>query len=359
MQRGDGRIFKQKRSPFLSISYYHGSTEQREVALHVRTGKKLLAAVDAEGKLINDANYHEAERYLKHRVGEVTTEHHGGPAFISPAKQRVTVDAILDALIAEFKAREILTSATISHLKPIRAEFGLWRAVDLAARPEVIDQYISRRRKLGKAKATVNRGTQLLGQAYQLAVESKTLTTVPRITRLSEADNVRQGFITEADFRRIYVRLPEYLQDYALFAYRVGWRKSAVASLRWVDVHGGRVWLRAEKSKNREPQDVPIEGELAEIITRRQVARKVVNTGRHHGAVRPRFPSRRPHHCRLSQGVENGLQAGGRVCIVPRPVPLRREEHGRRRRSARGWEKDHGPEDRRHVQPLPHRERSG
>jgi integrase len=276
--RGDGRVFKQKRSPFLSISYYHGTDEQREVALHVRTGKKLLAAVDENGKLIHDDNYKEAQRFLKHRVGQVTTERHNGPAFITPAKQRVTVSEILDALVAEFEAREKLTPQIVSHLKPIRAAFGEWRAVDLTAHPEAIDQYIKARRKLGKRKPTVNRGTQLLGQAYQLAVKSKTLTAVPRITRLWEGDNVRQGYLEESEFRRIYAHLPQYLADYAFFAYKTGWRKSAVASLRWADVHDGRVWLLAQESKNREGADVPVEeGEFAEIIARRQAARKVVN----------------------------------------------------------------------------------
>jgi hypothetical protein len=49
------------------------------------------------------------------------------------------------------------------------------------------------RRAYGKSPATVNRETQLLGQAFRLAVKRRLLQRVPYIRRLPER-NVRQGF---------------------------------------------------------------------------------------------------------------------------------------------------------------------
>ena len=57
------------------------------MATHIRTGAKLDATED---------NRHEAERFLKRRLGEVIAENHGGPSFVGPAQQRITVNEAKD-----------------------------------------------------------------------------------------------------------------------------------------------------------------------------------------------------------------------------------------------------------------------
>ena len=90
--------------------------------------------------------------------------------------------------------------------------------------------------------------------------------------------------------------LPEYLQDFTLYAFRTGWRKGGIKNLRWPDVAkqvvedketGERmevevVFLPAKYWKNREPQTMPLVGELAEIVA---------------PAVPPAPSPRRPESC--------------------------------------------------------------
>jgi integrase len=52
-------------------------------------------------------------------------------------------------------------------------------------------------------------------------------------------------------------------------------RRGEVASLAWRDVEGDTLTLRGEHGKNGEARIVPLVGELAEIIERRQAARRV------------------------------------------------------------------------------------
>jgi integrase len=52
-------------------------------------------------------------------------------------------------------------------------------------------------------------------------------------------------------------------------------RKGELASLRWEDVDGGCIRLRAENAKNGTARLIPLEGELAELIARRRAARQV------------------------------------------------------------------------------------
>ncbi|HET9406400.1 MAG TPA: site-specific integrase [Candidatus Sulfotelmatobacter sp.] len=73
--------------------------------------------------------------------------------------------------------------------------------------------------------------------------------------------------------------LPEYLKDFAGFAYYTGMHKGEIASLRWEDLDGDVIRLRAENAKNGKARSVPIDGELEKLIERRRAARKVKTSG--------------------------------------------------------------------------------
>src|SRR6266581_5016385 len=181
-----------------------------------------------------------------------------------------------------------LTLQFVSHLARIRDYFGAVRATVLSS--ETVDKYISEQLETGFKPATVNRGTQLLRQGYALAMERKHLHSMPSIRRLDESDNVRRGFFEEPELRRVVSYLPEYLQDFTLYGFLTGWRKSGIKNLRWPDVtkqiiedketqermEVEMVFLPTKYWKNREPQTMPLVGELAEIIARRRATRAVI-----------------------------------------------------------------------------------
>ena len=121
----------------------------------------------------------------------------------------------------------------------------------------------------------VNRSTQLLAQAYKLAIQRRRLSNAPVIRHLSEGSNARQGFFSGPEFRAVLSHLPDYLHDFTRFGYLTGWRRGEIGSLRWEDVEGDLVRLRGENSKNGEARTVTLDGELAEVIERRKAARQV------------------------------------------------------------------------------------
>jgi integrase len=259
--RGQGRVFTRKGSSYWWVSYYAHGKEEREAARHVRTGAKLEAT---------EPNHREAERFLKRRLGEIAAEQHGGRAFVGPQQERVTINELLDGLERDYKLRDKWDSKAASHLKPLRSYFGTWRAVELTS--DAIGKYVEELRADGYSNASVNRRTQLLGQAFKLAIRSKQFSVAPFIPRLSEIGNERQGFFETADFEAVMAHLPEYLRDFARFGFHTGWRKGSIASLRWADVGEDVIYLRAENSKTRKPETMPLEGELLDIIKRRRTA---------------------------------------------------------------------------------------
>jgi integrase len=81
-------------------------------------------------------------------------------------------------------------------------------------------------------------------------------------------------FFEREEFERVVVLLPQYLKDFARFAYCSAWRKNEIASLEWRDIEGETLRLRPEISKNTEGRLLIITGEIAEIIERRRTERK-------------------------------------------------------------------------------------
>lgn len=268
--RGNGRVFK--RGSMWWIAYSHRGKELRESAAEViqRATRKGGAVAEEEAHKI-------AEKFLKRRLQEVGADALGARTFVGPAQQRITVGDLLDAVGADFRLRGVKSLPQIlSHVKPIREAFGDWRAVDVST--EAVDRFVQAGIEQGKAPASINRGTQLLAQAFRLAVERGRLSTAPRIRRLTER-NARQGFFEQSDFDAVVSLLPDYLQDFARFGYFSGWRKGEIASLLWSDVDmGGRVIrLRPDVAKNGQGRSLGLEEELLQIMARRtaqQIYRK-------------------------------------------------------------------------------------
>ena len=259
--RGQGRLFQRERSSYWWISYYAHGKEEREVARHVRTGEKIEAT---------EKNRHEAERWLKRRLGEIAAEQHGGRAFVGPQQERVTINELLDGLERDYKLRDKWSGKVFSVVKPLRERFGTWRAVEVTS--DAVGKYIENLREDGYSNSTVNHRTQLLRQAFKVAIRNKAVSAAPFIPRLSEIGNERQGFFETADFEAVVAHLPEYLQDFARFGFLTGWRKGSITSLRWADVGDGVIYLQAKNSKGRKAETMPLEGELGAIIERRRSA---------------------------------------------------------------------------------------
>lgn len=210
------------------------------------------------GIAATDENRKAAEAFLAYKVDRVKEEKNSDRPFIGPQQQRITVSKLLDALEADYKLRGKDSPQFKAHLKPVREHFGDWRALDVPA--ESVDKFIAKRLEgdgegQGKAPATVNRSTQLLGQAFALAVERRHLSSAPQIRHLSERGNARQGFFGDWEFRAVVdnrITCLTNLKDFARFGYLTGRRRRETASLRWEDVDCDLIRLRGENAKNGE-----------------------------------------------------------------------------------------------------------
>jgi integrase len=209
----------------------------------------------------------EAGRKLKGRLKEIY-----GDRFVGPKQERVTVSDLLDDLLAEQernRAKDVRTSKV--RVKPLRAFFGLYRAVDVT--PTLVKRYVSERLADKKTRATVNREVSILRRAFNLAREEERLNRVPYFPMMKE-ENARQGFFEKAEFETVAAGLPEPVADAARFAYLSGWRRGEVLPLRWDAVDRAAKEVRLGTSKNGRPRSLPLDGALWELIERRWKARE-------------------------------------------------------------------------------------
>lgn len=254
--------------------------DKRDRGLYKPPGSRFWwYAVGRHGEMIREStkteSKDEARRIRKAKLDEIAADRAGIKKFIPPVAQRVTVGELLDALEADYRLRNLRSLRNLlSHIKPVRAHFGDWRAV--AVTPEAIDAYIETRRAKGRKNATINREVFQLHHALRLAQKRHHIPTVPDVRYLKE-DNARKGFFEKDEFEAVVAKVPDYLVNVARFGYCTGWRLNEILSLEWSDVdrEHGEIRLRPERSKNGHGRIVPLVDDLADLIERQYESRRV------------------------------------------------------------------------------------
>jgi integrase len=260
---------------------------RREKGLYRQADSKYWwYAISHRGRLIRqstrETDLKKAREVLKAKRDELAAARGGFTTVSGPEVRRVPVADRLGALLRDYELRRVRSLPQVrAHLgfppKPdgtprtLLAALGRERVVDLTE--EIIDEYIRQRVGAGARPATINRETQLLGQAIRPFLQKHRL-PVPPIRRLPE-DNIREGFFSRAEIESVIKYLPADLMDFTRWAYLSAWRKGEIASLRWadVDVEGGTVRLSWRGSKNKRARTMAVTGELAGILERRSAAR--------------------------------------------------------------------------------------
>ena len=271
--RGKGSIYRRPGRTVWMLGYYVGPADARR-------------RVRESSKTTDEAI---AQRRLEKRLREAANAQDGISEFEEPVHRRVTLDTLFDELLADYVRREIKglrnVRLRLGPGKPLRTVFGHRRASAVTAAD--ITRYVNDRKTAqrpgreepGFANATINRETELLHRALRLGVDSKRIVRMPVFPAKLPERNARQGFFETGDFRKILPFLSNPLDDMARFAFETGWRRGMLIGMRWehVDPAGRSVTL--PDSKNDDPQTMPLDGELWEIIQRRWKAREYATIG--------------------------------------------------------------------------------
>jgi integrase len=133
-----------------------------------------------------------------------------------------------------------------------------------------VTRYIAERREEGAANATINRELSALRRMFNLGKRSTPpkLREVPYIPLLKE-NNVRKGFVEDADFSQLAAEAKElWLRTFLELAYTYGWRKGELLKLRvrQVDLRTGKIRLDPGTTKNGEGREVEMTTTLRSLL---------------------------------------------------------------------------------------------
>ena len=104
----------------------------------------------------------------------------------------MTFGDLLDAVKADWELREIKSlSQSLGRSERLRVTFGNRKAMTITT--DVVRKYIAQRKAEGLKPATINRFTEIIGRAFQLAIDDKTLVSGPKIPHLPEKDAGRDS----------------------------------------------------------------------------------------------------------------------------------------------------------------------
>lgn len=151
------------------------------------------------------------------------------------------------------------------HLKPA---FGNVLAANLTT--DAISAYIRQRQTEGAANATINRELATLRRAFNLGrrCTPPKVRVVPYFPMLKE-DNVRRGFVEDADFSKMTAEASElWLRTFLEMAYTYGWRRSELLGLRVRQVNLSHRTIRLDTgtTKNGEGREVRMTPKIADLL---------------------------------------------------------------------------------------------
>lgn len=133
-----------------------------------------------------------------------------------------------------------------------------------------IERYRATRVGAGVTHATANRELGYLKAALHREQEAGRVVKIPHVRRVSEKDNVREGFIGREEYERLLGELPASLKAIFVCAFHTGARLGELKQIRWQQVNWERnvIELRPKTTKNSEGRWIPIWGDMREYLQR-------------------------------------------------------------------------------------------
>jgi integrase len=200
----------------------------------------------------------DATALLKKRMGELAANHAVGSGRL------LTVPDLLARLQDNYVEQERRSIADLKgKISALKKTFKGVRASEFGT--DDIRRFVAAQKKAKKQNATINRYLAVLRRAFRLAGQHDPplVGRIPYFALLPE-NNVRTGFVTDAEYRLLRAELPEHLKGLLIFGYHLGARKSELLNLRrdQVDLPARIIRLERRQTKTNEGRVLPIYGDM-------------------------------------------------------------------------------------------------
>ena len=236
---------------------------------------------DGKRRLVREAagdTEEDGDRLLARRYTEVVNADAGVVAFQGPEQKRLTVGALLDAVEADWKVRNVRSIRSLtSHANTLRRHIGGTRAASVTG--TTVQRYVSSRRAEKVADSTIDRELEILRHAFLLAVDDRRFGWSIKVPKLvSFRANRRDVALSPEQIAAVVSRVESRgFADALEFFASTGWRPREIGTLTWEDYqrHRKLLRLRPENEKTGKGRPVPVAGPLVAILARRDAARRL------------------------------------------------------------------------------------
>ncbi len=172
-----------------------------------RRGKTWWVQYSFRGRLYRESSRSQvravAVRLLRMRQAEMARGR-----LAAPDAEKVTFDDLVELIRADYIQKQNRTWDRVEHaLKHLRPTFERMPAVAISYGD--VSRYISARLDAGAARGTVHHEVAALGRMLKLAVLAGLLHVRVPLPVL-KLDNVRKGFFTDDEARRVLKHLPDW-----------------------------------------------------------------------------------------------------------------------------------------------------
>lgn len=228
-----------------------------------QNGKRVREATGTENKT-------RAQQKLTERLDQVNKGE-----FTVRERRPATVEQLFLLVKADYLANQRPSAECLKRWAHLAPFFATTLAKNVTT--DSVIGYTVQRQEERAANATINRELAVLRRAFNLARRSTPpkVKSVPYIPMLKE-NNVRKGFVEDADFSRLAAEASEpWLRTFLELSYSYGWRKKELLGLRvrQVNLEQRTLRLDAGTTKNDEGREVGMTAKAAELL-RLAVARK-------------------------------------------------------------------------------------
>ena len=196
--------------------------------------------------------------------------------YVGPERERLTVDAVLDALLDSYVAKGRASADTApSQVKAWRAPLGTCRALDVTTGRVL--RLITTWQADGTTNATINRRLALLRRAYHLAKLRLDPARLDFSECMLDEASPRRRHLSPAIFAAIAAQLDVGRRQLFEFCYITGKRRGQMSRTTWAHYDATQeefAWTAAEvKAKHAEV--LPLAGRALSIIAELHAVRRL------------------------------------------------------------------------------------
>ena len=180
--------------------------------------------------------------------------------------KNITVSKLFNMFLDYSRVNKKSYNTDVSRVKLILQYFnGQTYIKDIT--PEKLEKFKTFLLSMGRSKSTVNRYFEVLGKAFQIAVDNEYLQKNPcKTVKKFAVQNYSVRYLTKEEEEKLYKVLPEHLKPIVTVALNTGLRKANILNLKWEQINFDFNFIEVLENKGNKHIYLPLNKTLLDLF---------------------------------------------------------------------------------------------